>query len=500
MNKTKKSNKAFWIFVITSLIVILIPFCFKDKLIYRNLQLKGDISCLSYDDLVALTKRLIPNTPLYFKLQKQLNTPCVFNKTFLTMFSGRDKSCPYNYLRIAQWNIERGFNVNAIKTILSNKYGYYYSYKNNLGVNVQSDFKKELEDFSKSDIISLNEVDIGMPRTGYKNVVGEIADSLNYNYVFATEFIELNPIIYHQKINPARYLGLHGNAILSCYPIKSARILRLPECYRWYKDEIQKKSPLESVRRVGAKVIFSEEITKSEVRLGGRNALIANIELPNKEIITVVSTHLEDRCFPDRRFKQFEYLLSNLKSVRRPIVFTGDFNTTTTDSTPTSLKKEIVKRVRDPNFIARQLAFAVIPRVPVASSFAATVLSKIFQYKDPATLNIPVFFPNQERKFFSYLKGFRFSDGEVFDISGNRSSNGRRGLLANSNERQLKGFESTFKFTEPRLIAYFKLDWFFVKPKGNRFKPFNGQTLQLINHAYPGRVSDHEPIIVDLNL
>ena len=98
------------------------------------------------------------------------------------------------------------------------------------------------------------------------------------------------------------------------------------------------------------------------------------------------------------------------------------------------------------------------------------------------------------------MEDFRFADGEGFDTGSNRSSNGKRGFLANSNERQLKGFESTFKFTEPRIIAYFKLDWFFVKPKGNRFKAYNGQTLQLLNHAYPGRISDHEPIIVDLSL
>ncbi len=502
MKETKKNNRLFWTFVIAFLIIILIPFCFKDRYICENLKLKEAISCLSYSDLVNLTKQPIPNSPLYFKLQKQLNTPYIFNKTFLTMFSGRDKSRPYNFLRLAHWNIQRGFNVTAIKTILSNKYRYYNSYKNNLDSSTQSDLKKELEDISRSDIISLNEVDVGMPRTDYKNIASEIAMALNYNYVFATEFIELNSIIYKQRINPARYLGLHGNAIISRYPIKSARIIRLPEYYKWYEAEIQKKSMLESVRRVGAKGAFSENITKNEVRRGGRNALIADIELPNKEIITVVSTHLEDRCFPDKRFQQFEYLLSNLRTLRRSVVLAGDFNTTTTDSAPASLKKELVKRIRDPHYLTRQAVLAIIPigGIPGVVNLASFGLSKLIQYKDPTAPSIPIFLPNQEKKFFNYLKDFRFTDGEVFDISGDRSSNGKRGLLASSNERQLKGFESTFKFIEPRVIAYYKLDWFFVKPKGNRFKPFNGQTLQLINHVYPGRVSDHEPIIVDLNL
>ena len=492
MKETKK-NKAFRVFVITFLIFILIPFCFKDRF---KLQ-EGQISYLSYNDLEKLTKQFTANTPLYFKLQKQLNTPYIVNKPFST--SNLIFRNPH-YLRIADWNIQRGFNINAIKNILSNKYGYYYNYKNNLSADLQNNLKKELEDLSKSDIISLNEVDVGMPRTGYKNIASEIAHALNYNYAFATEFIELSPIVYKQKINPFRYLGLHGNAIISRYPIKSARILRLPEYYKWFDEEIQKKAPLEHVRRLGAKEVFSEDIIKSEVRRGGRNALIADIELPSKEIITVVSTHLEDRCFPDKRFNQFEYLLSNLRSLKSSVILTGDFNTTSTDSAPTSFKKEFIKRIRDPNYIARQIVLTAVPGLPIVNNLVSFGLSKLVQYKDPTAPSIPVFLPNQERKLFTYLKEFRFTDGEGFDISGDRSSNGKGGLLASSNERQLKGFVSTFKFPEPRVIAYFKLDWFFIKPRGNRSKPFKGQTLQLINHAYPGRVSDHEPIIVDLKL
>ena len=483
-----KSNKQFIFFFLAFILCISFPFFIKDR--YEK------ISYLSFNDLKNLCAPLKQNTSLYLRLQKQLNTPYIINKLHYT---GWDKSRPY--LRLAQWNIERGFNIKVMKNVLGNKYGYYSRYKNNITSSLQNNLKKELEDFSTSDIISLNEVDIGMPRTEYKNIVSEIANVLGYNYVFATEFIELNPIIYKQKLNQWSYLGLHGNAILSRYPIKSARILKLPDYYNWYETEIQKKSPLEHARRFGAKSAFSQEVIKSEVRRGGRNALIAEIELPSKEIITVVSTHLEDRCYPDRRFKQFEYLLSNIKNVRGPLILTGDFNTTTTDSAPTSFKKEFQKRIRDPHYLARQAILTAVPAgIPGVANLVSFGLSKLIQYKDPAAPSIPIFLPNLERKFFTYLKDFRFADGEGFDISGDRSFNGKGGLLASSNERDTKGFESTFKFTEPRAVAYFKLDWFFIKPRGKRFRPFNGQTLQLVNHAYPGRVSDHEPIIVDLNL
>ncbi len=499
MKKNSKNNRFFWIFVIAFLVVILIPFLYKDKTLYQGFKFyikKPPVSILSYEDVVRLTKPISISNPIYLKLQKQLSTPYIVNKSFFALPSN---SFRHNYLRIAHWNIERGFNISLIKTIFSDRNTFFYNYKKN--VPDEKGFANELNTLGNSDIICLNEADIGMPRTNYKNTVSEIASAIKYNYAFATEFIELNPIIFNTGIDKKRFLGLHGNAVLSRYPIKSAKVLKLPECYKWYEEEMQKKSPLEDARRLGAQNVFSEEIAHSEIRRGGRNALIVDIELPTKEIITVVSTHLEDKCFPDKRFKQFQYLLSNLKFIRSPVIIAGDFNTTTTDSAPVSLKKEFVKRIRDPHYLARQAILAVIPiGLPGVVNLTSFGLSKLIQYKDPAAPSIPIILPNQERKFFNYLKDFRFTDGEKFDISGDKNSNGKQGLLASSNERDVKGFESTFKFTEPRAIAYFKLDWFFIKPKGNRFKPYNGQTLQLINNAYPGRISDHEPIIVDLNL
>lgn len=478
----KRNGKFGLVFIFALVIVLLVLLWFKSQLPSTQM------TYLSYMDLHKLCVPQELKGTLYRKLQRQLTIPYV-------AVSGQDpakgwsasggKSYPYNsrrYLRIAHWNIERGFKVDEIKRFVKNPKG------------------KEQNDFAKADVISLNEVDVGMPRTQYRNVVGELARTLNYDYAFATEFIELNPLIYKQKVDPMRYLGLHGSAILSRYPIKSVSVIRLPECYRWFEAEITKKSPLEYARRFGAKTVFNEPIL-SEVRRGGRCALVADIGLPNMKTITVVSTHLEDRCYPDCRLRQLQYLLNNLRHVRTPLVLAGDFNTSTTDTAPTSVKKEIVKRLRDPHFIARQLVFAAIPGGS-AGGLASVGLGKLFQYKDPAVPSIPIFFPNQERKLFTYLKDFYFSDGEAFDFSGDpqRSSNGKSGLLANSNERQLKGFESTFKFEEPRVIAYFKLDWFFVKPKGNRFKPFNGQTLKFANQCPSGKISDHDPITVDLTL
>ncbi len=500
MVKFEKSIRLLILGFIILVTIVFLSYIFRETLSGLYLSFKAkQITCLSFQDLINLSKTANPSGYIGAKLRKQLATSYIVNKSINDsepVFKKR------NYIRLAHWNIQRGFNLNAIKDVFSSETHYYYAYKDKVSDGRSEDFRKELSDIKNSDVILLNEVDVGLPRTNYKNVASEIAEKIGYNYAFATEFIELSPLIYNHSVDSKNYLGLHGNAILSRYPIKRAKIIRLPAQYDWYSSEIKKQSPIEQARRIGAKKIFNQEIL-TEVRHGNRCALVVDIELPNKEIITVVSAHLEDRCYPDHRFLQAKYLFDNLRYVRNPLIIGGDFNTSGTDAAPTSVKKEFGKRVRDRDFIARQIALAIIPLgipIPGLANVASVALGKIFQYKDPTSLNIPVLFPNQERKLFKYIKDFKFADGEMFDSGGERSSNDKEGLFANSNERQLKGFESTFKLAEPRVIAYFKLDWFFVKPKHGRFKPFNAQTLQLVNHVYPGRVSDHEPMIVDLSL
>ena len=451
---------------------------------------------LTFEDLVKLSKEAKPKGQLKSKLENHLSMVYLVNRT-------EKATLERPYIRVAQWNIKRGFNVNEIISIVTNPNDYKSKYLRNIKGKTQKVFNEELKTFSSADIFCFNEVDIGMPRTGYKNIASTISDSLGWNYAYASEFIEVGPIFQKEKINELQYRGLHGNVIISRFPIISAKVIRLPNFYDWYKEEVKiKQSPLEHFRKFGAKAIFRERILHHEVRHGGRSAIIADIKLPNEKTITVVLTHLEDRAYSDERLKQFKYILSNIKDKKSPVILTGDFNTSTTDTKPTSAKKEVNKRVRDPHYLLRQAAFIPVPFVPVVGGIAAVTFSKLLQYKDPIFPSIPVLFPNHERKFFNYLKKFRFADGNGFDLNGDRkqSSNGKAGLLANSNQRHWKGFKSTYKLEEPRIIAYFKLDWFFIKPTGNHFKPFNGRTMRTLNRSYKGGISDHNPITVDISL
>jgi hypothetical protein len=134
-----------------------------------------------------------------------------------------------------------------------------------------------------------------MKRTGYRDVARELAAALHMNYVYGVEFVEVDPVFdlgieqvhlpdaqrdlrlqQDLQVNRQRYRGLHGTAILSRYPIRSARIFRPPLCYDWYGQEAKEAAKLEKGKRWAARELFKERIER-DVRHGGRMALIADL-------------------------------------------------------------------------------------------------------------------------------------------------------------------------------------------------------------------------------
>jgi hypothetical protein len=129
---------------------------------------------------------------------------------------------------------------------------------------------------------------------------------------------------------------------------------------------------------------------------------------------------------------------------------------------------------------------------------------------DPTAAGVKVLAENPERGFFQSLDKFRFSDGTAVDFRGVKDCSvpPTTGTLADSNQRASKGFTTTFQF-ERRLgpKGKFRLDWIFVKAydedprdeKGPyRFAPHFARTLSAVNYAFAERISDHNPILVDL--
>ena len=79
--------------------------------------------------------------------------------------------------------------------------------------------------------------------------------------------VAINALERDCDLDRDRYLGLERSAILSRYPILSARIVRLPAKYDWCHAELNALSDIDRVRRWAAQRIFDEEITR-QIRRG----------------------------------------------------------------------------------------------------------------------------------------------------------------------------------------------------------------------------------------
>jgi endonuclease/exonuclease/phosphatase family metal-dependent hydrolase len=153
-------------------------------------------------------------------------------------------------------------------------------------------------------VIFANELDWGMERTGNLHITRCLAQSLGMNYVYGVEFLSL------RAAEQGKGLGLHGNAILSRFPLSRIKIVRLPVEYEWfhYKEDSR--------------------------RLGLRMAVLADADLGGGIKAGLVSVHLENRTGPEGRKRQMEFLLDTIDSHfpgGMPVLMGGDMNTNTVD-------------------------------------------------------------------------------------------------------------------------------------------------------------------------
>jgi endonuclease/exonuclease/phosphatase family metal-dependent hydrolase len=311
-------------------------------------------------------------------------------------------------------------------------------------------------------------------------------------------------------VDKSRYLGMHGTAVLSRYPIRQAMLRPLPVCYDWYTQEKKEISQLEAGKRVGANLAFMERITR-EVRRGGRTVLIVELGVPESPTgaVTVVAPHLENKCKPDCRLKQARQILQWIRSDHNPVILGGDLNTTGSDNAPISTSKVLMDRVKDPD----KWAVSALKWSTGAPTILFTPINMMRNKNDPTGFDVPLVSRKKEAKLFKNYSSFQFDDGYTFDFRGERirSAEDRGGTLSDSNQRSGKGFRYTFALakTYGGLVGEYKLDWFFVKafatdsqkPGGKyQFAPHFGWTLTELNSAPVHPLSDHAPLIVDLPL
>jgi endonuclease/exonuclease/phosphatase family metal-dependent hydrolase len=490
----------------------------------------------TYTELVTLYEQEPLPDELRLKLERVTTTPVVNNEAQVRGVQPMKPGVSNlgRVLRVASWNIERGLNFNAVRAALlgAERFARFLdSKKYPSGSKDRIEILRQATLLRQSDVIVLNEVDWGVKRTDYRDVARDLAAALGMNYAYGVEFVEIDPLtlgtetfegvndaneraalIKQSAVDKTRMRNLHGTAILSRYPLSNVRLIPFKnQGYDWYAEEKKKISKLEEAKRKGTEFVFDETIAR-EVRRGGRMMLLADIEdadLPSGRV-TIVATHLEDKVKPEGRVKQLEEVLSQIKEIANPVIVAGDMNSNGTDATPISLKRAIKHRVGSSSFwVNRGIKYAT--GVGLLYDVSLGALKTFRTWNDPTVKSVKFVSENPEEKFFETLKAFRFADGGAFDFRGSKmfSIGESEDTLSDSNERGSKGFVATFSL-EGKIDLEFKLDWIFVKPVGltepdDRNQPFNfapafGRTLKALNESIKDRISDHNPITVDLPL
>jgi endonuclease/exonuclease/phosphatase family metal-dependent hydrolase len=489
---------------------------------------------LTFDELLKLTEDPHPGGRLETKLKNFWETPIISNEAW---YNGTRPRKIINekighVLRVASWNIEKSFNVGEVIQALK----YPAAYINRIdpaevttGSQVHKRMLQQRERLLQADILILQEMDIGHKRSGYINAAAELAKALDMNYTYGAQQLEIDPVyLGTDKIHtdegaddkeateefaadPKLYKGVFGSAVLSRYPIKRVRVFQLKnQPYDWYHGEKPKIAHMESFRRLGTKFFFKNEMTR-ELKVGGRIFFRVDLDVPELPggTLTVINVHLEIKCMPAGRAAQMSEILSYIREIENPVIMMGDFNAAPTDISPTSASRIVKRSVKKPSTWFNAAITFLTPYGPVNTLRGISNSTRNLQ--DPTASHVPLLAPNSLKEMFQMIEYYRFYDGGAFDFRGDkeRSVGGKSKKLANSNQRDLKGFKTTFQVKRPiaHIFGKLRLDWVFVKSYLKdaedesgpyKFAPHYGETLEDFNTKMMEAFSDHHPNVVDL--
>jgi endonuclease/exonuclease/phosphatase family metal-dependent hydrolase len=183
---------------------------------------------------------------------------------------------PWGPIQVVDWNIDRGLQLGGIIDFLAS---------------------------TNADLILLQEVDLNARRTHQLDVAREISQKLQLNYIFGREFQELTQ---GSQTSPA----YHGQATLSPWPLSSPRILRFRRQSGFWRPRW-----------------FLPEIEPLQERIGGRMALISEVSIGSRRLVTY-NLHLESRGDDALRCSQLNEALSDSLRYKSttPILLAGDLN------------------------------------------------------------------------------------------------------------------------------------------------------------------------------
>jgi endonuclease/exonuclease/phosphatase family metal-dependent hydrolase len=217
--------------------------------------------------------------PLYRDLEPKLRT--VFGTPDVGSYARVEAGAKKRY-RVVAWNLERGIELEG-----------------------QLEAFREHPYLREADLLLLTETDVGMARSGNRDVARVLARELEMHFAFAPCYINLakgSGREYHAL--GENDVGLHGNAILSRYPLGSPRSI-----------------PLENGK---------DKMAGREKRLGNQAALAVEVRFPGFPV-TAVAVHLDAQSRQSHRRDQIRDVLRALEG-GGPAVIGGDWNTTTHNS------------------------------------------------------------------------------------------------------------------------------------------------------------------------
>lgn len=178
------------------------------------------------------------------------------------------------------WNIERGKRFDALMAALAQPA------------------------LAEADLLLLTEVDLGMGRSGNRDIPQAIADATGLGYVYVNFHLVLAPgDAGEQEPHFENQLGMHGAAIFTRWPVRRAWAVELPE--------------------------FTDKFHSLEKRLGSKRALLCELVLDDGPLLVVV-VHLDPFAPPVHRAAQLRGVMDAVAAtgIRRVLVG-GDFNTNT---------------------------------------------------------------------------------------------------------------------------------------------------------------------------
>ncbi len=154
---------------------------------------------LTYEELVYLSDHPHPQGTLKLKVDKLFRTPAISNQASR---DGVQPKYPYDpqlghFLRVMSWNIEKSMKLPEAIIAFTNAKQFALLIDTDRFPEGSPKYEEVLTQRSfldDVDILLLQEMDIGMKRSGYRDSPKELAEILHMNYAYAPAYLEIDKV------------------------------------------------------------------------------------------------------------------------------------------------------------------------------------------------------------------------------------------------------------------------------------------------------------------